>query len=144
MARKTETVTITFDGRDKGKVFVLTELPASEGEDWAMRAIFALMNAGVDIPEGLAQAGLSGLAALGFDALKRLPYEAAKPLFDGMLKCIHVQPSPGVVRPLIEDDIEEVATRLYLRKRILALHMDFFTAAAQSTSVQGAAMPTGA
>lgn len=144
MARKIESVTISFAGRDKGKVFVLTELPATEGEEWAMRALFALMNAGVEVPENIAQAGLSGLAAMGIDALKKLPFEAAKPLFDSMLKCIQVQPSPGIVRPLIEDDIEEVATRLFLRKRILALHMDFFTAAAQSTSVQGAATQTGA
>ena len=35
-----------------------------------------------------------------------------------------------VTRALVEDDIEEVATRLSLRKDILSLHIDFFTAVA--------------
>ena len=134
MARKQATVTISAEGRDKGKVFVLTELPAYEAEDWAGRALFALMNAGVDIPDNIAEAGLAGVAALGIKALTKLPYDSAKPLLDSMMKCVQIQPSPTVTRALVADDIEEVATLLTLRKQILGLHMDFSMAVAQSTS----------
>lgn len=134
MARKTVTVTIVEEGRDKGKVFVLTELSAYEAEEWAGRAIFALMNSGVAIPDNIAQAGLAGVASLGIQAISKLPFDAAKPLFDKMLECVQIQPSPNVTRALIDDDIEEVATLLTLRKRVLSLHVDFSMAVAQSTS----------
>ncbi len=134
MARKQQTVTISAEGRDKGKVFVLTELSAYEAEDWAGRALFALMNAGVEIPENIAQAGLAGVAALGMTALTKLPYDSAKPLLDSMMGCVKIQPSTNVVRALIADDIEEVATLLTLRKHVLGLHMDFSMPAAKSTS----------
>lgn len=134
MARKTATVTIDAEGRDKGKVFVLTELPAMQAEEWAGRALFAMMNSGVDIPENIAQAGLAGVAALGISALTKISFDAAKPLLDEMLGCIQFQPSPKVTRALIEDDIEEVATLIRLRKEIINLHLDFSTPAGQSTS----------
>ena len=134
MARKTATVTISAEGRDKGKVFVLTELSAYEAEDWAGRALFALMNAGVEIPDNIAEAGLAGVAAMGLKAIAKLPFDSAKPLLDKMMGCIQIQPSPTVTRALIPDDIEEVATLLTLRKQVLGLHMDFSMAAAPSTS----------
>lgn len=134
MARKTATVTISAEGRDKGKVFVLTELSAYEAEDWAGRALFALMNAGVEIPDNIAEGGLAGVAAMGFKAITKLPFDSAKPLLDKMMECVQIQPSPTVTRALIPDDIEEVATLLQLRKQVLGLHMDFSMAAAPSTS----------
>ncbi|MFU2050590.1 hypothetical protein [Bordetella hinzii] len=134
MARKQKTVTITEEGRDKGKVFILTELSAYEAEEWAGRALFALMNAGVQIPDNIAEAGLAGVATLGMAALTKLPYDSAKPLLDKMMACVEIQPSANVTRRLIADDIEEVATLLTLRKHVLGLHMDFSMAAAPSTS----------
>ena len=131
--RKTATITIDDAGRDKGKVFVLTEMSAYQSENWAARAIFAMMNAGVDIPDNIAEAGLAGVAALGVKSLTKVSFEAAKPLLDEMLDCVTIQPSPNVTRALVESDIEEVATLLRLRKEVLALHLDFFINAAAST-----------
>lgn len=139
MARKTQTVTIEREGRDKGKTFKLTELSAYESEEWAARALFALMNAGVDIPADIANAGLAGVVSLGISALTKLSFEQAKPLMDKMMACVEYQPSPKVTRPLIEDDIEEVATLVQLRESVLKLHTDFFTRAEPSTS--GSAKP---
>jgi hypothetical protein len=131
MARKQANVTIDGNGRDAGKVFVLTELSAAAAETWAGRALFAMLNAGVEIPDNIAQAGLAGIAALGINALTKLPFDAAKPLLDEMFECVKIQPSPNVVRALVDDDIEEVLTRLTLRREILKLHIDFFTDAGQ-------------
>lgn len=134
MARKQTTLTIGAEGRDKGKVFILTELSAYEAEEWAGRALFSLMNAGVEIPGNIAEAGLAGVAAMGMKAIAKLPFDSAKPLLDKMMDCVQIQPSPNVTRELMSGDVEEVATLFTLRKKVLGLHLDFFTAAAPSTS----------
>src|SRR5574338_1443535 len=132
MARATENYTITDDGRDKGKVFVITEMAAEQGEEWAMRALLALMANGVDLPEGVENAGMAAIAQIGIKALARLKWEDAKPLLDEMMGCVQFMPDPRkpmVVRPLFADDIEEIATRVKLRARVFALHTAFFKAA---------------
>lgn len=136
MARKVETITIDTKGRDKGKVFVLTELSPVAAEKWATKALFAMLNAGVDIPDNIAAAGLAGIAAMGIGALTKMPFESAEPLLDDMMQCIQIRPSPTITRNLIDDDIEEVSTLLTLRKEIFNLHMSFFTDGAESTSGQ--------
>lgn len=134
MARKVATITIDAQGRDHGKVFVITELSAYAAEEWAGRALFAMLNAGVEIPDNIAKAGLAGVAALGIGSLSKLSFDAAKPLLDEMMTCVQIQPSPKVIRALIDDDIEEVATLLTLRKEVFNLHLSFFTAGADPTS----------
>lgn len=129
--RKELTITIDAEGRDKGKSFFITELSAMRAEEWATRAIFAMMNAGVEIPEDIASAGLAGIAALGIQALSKVSFDAAKPLLDEMLSCVQFQPSPKVVRPLAEGDIEEVSTLIRLRKEVLGLHINFSTPASK-------------
>lgn len=145
MARKQKTITITAAGRDKGKAFLITELSAAEAEEWAARALFALMNAGVQIPDNIAKAGLAGLASVGLKALNSLKFEQAKPLFDKMMECVQLDMGRAGTRRLDDEDIEEVATRLLLRREIVALHLDFSQAAGQSTSASspGTAATTG-
>lgn len=130
MARKTTTVTIDGKGRDAGKHFLLTEMSASAAERWAARALLALVRSGVKIPDEAVEMGLAGIAQIGVDLLSGLSWELAEPLLDEMFACIQIIPDPAkphVVRGLVEDDIEEVATRLRLRREVLNLHIDFFT-----------------
>lgn len=132
--RKTSTLTIDREGRDKGKTFVLTEMSAADAERWALRAFFALMNTGVEIPADIAESGMAGIASMGLQAIGKLPYEAAESLLADMWDCVQIMPDPAkknVVRDLIEQDIEEVATRLEIRKAVFDLHTGFFTDAAQ-------------
>jgi len=134
MSRKTVTYKVTAKGRDLGKVFLLTELSTADAEDWAMRAFFALMNSGVDIPDDVAEMGLAGIASIGLGALGKIDYEKARPLLDKMMQCVQIIPDPSrpnVLRALDPTDIEEVATRLLLRKEVFALHVDFLTPAAR-------------
>lgn len=133
MARKTLTYTVTSEGRDKGKVFSITEMSAHQAERWAARLLFALMNSGIEVPEDVSTMGLAGVAKLGFKALGSIPFELAEPLLDEMFECVKIMPNPSnpnIVRGLVEDDIEEVTTRLILRKEVFGLHVDFFTNAA--------------
>ena len=132
MARKVTTVVIGNAGRDHGKVFKLTEMPATQAEKWAMRAFLAMSRNGIEIPEDIASAGLAGIASIGIKAIGGMNFVDAEPLMDEMFACIAIIPDaskPGVSRGLIEDDIEEVATRLRLRKEIFGLHTDFFSSA---------------
>jgi hypothetical protein len=128
MARKTENFTVTDEGRDKDKTFLLTEWPASKAEAWAIRALLALGAANVDVPEGVMNGGMSGLAAVGLKKLFALPYSAAGPLLDELMECVQVTPDPRrpqVKRALVETDIEEIRTRLALKWEVLKLHIDF-------------------
>ena len=43
MARKTATYIVESEGRDKGKQFLLTEMAVAKAEDWAIRAMLALV-----------------------------------------------------------------------------------------------------
>ncbi|EIK5991387.1 hypothetical protein LKA46_003246 [Salmonella enterica] len=133
MARKEKFITIDGQGRDKGKVFHLIEMPASQAEWWAMRAIMAMGRGGVDLPDDVRSMGMAALALEGLKALSKIPQEEAKPLMDEMMACIQFVPDPknhSVRRPLIEDDIEEIITRLDLRAEVFRLHVDFFSTAA--------------
>lgn len=143
--RKTKKVQITEEGRDKGKTFLITEMPAARAERWAMRALMAVADAGIDLPEAAAGAGMAGIAVLGIRAVFSIPFEKAEPLMNEMMTCVAFMwdARKDLTRPLVddgsdEDDIEEVATRLSLRSEVLELHTGFSVAAAISESLTAA------
>lgn len=139
MARKTLSVTITDEGRDNGKVFLLTELPASRAETWAYRAILALIAGGVELPDGFENMGMAGMAEIGVRALGGLKWEVAEPLLAEMWDCVKFIPDPSkpqIIRQLFEEDIEEIQTRVKLRAEVFKLHTDFLKAVANSASAK--------
>lgn len=132
MARRVKEVTITREGRDKGKTFVLTEFPADQGEWWAARV---LKRVGLrELPDGVDPAsGLAGLAAAGLEVLQKVPDDDIKPLLDEMMLAVRYKPeAPNAplqsILPGEYSQIEEMATRAELRKDVLLLHIGFFTA----------------
>lgn len=125
--RKEIIFTVEADGRDKGKQFIITEMSASAAEWWAIRAIMALSRGSQGLDFDPQTAGLYELAMLG---LRGLPYANAgeiRPLLDEMMGCITVRPdtSKTITRALIEDDIEEMQTRVDLRQAWIELHLGF-------------------
>lgn len=139
MARKEIDITITDEGRDQGKVFHIKEMPAMQAEQWAMRALMAVARSGVDIGQA-ASGGMQALAYLGIEAITKVHFEDVKPLLDEMLDCVSVKPNLknlAIVRPLMEEDIEEVQTLLQIRKEVLNLHLGFSNPADQSKSTLG-------
>lgn len=141
MARNTITYTVTDANRDNGKTFLITEMSAAQAEAWAMRAILALMDGKVELPEGVELEGMAGIAKIGIKALAGLRWEVAEPLMKEMFDCIQIIPDPSrpqIVRPLIEQDIEEIMTRVKLRGEVWALHTGFSVTAALSKSPQAA------
>ena len=145
MARRIASFTASA-GRDAGKVFRITEMPADQAERWAVKAFLAAAKGGVTLPENAAESGFAGIAQMGFSMLANMPPELAFELLDEMMACVQYQPNPAkpeVVRGLIADDIEEVMTRLQLRKAVFDLHVDFSQAAATSTSASPQAANAG-
>lgn len=137
MARKTERLTISQENRDKGKTFIITEMSADKAERWAIRAITALMNDSVSVPPGALNAGMAAIAAIGLNALSNLDFEVAEPLLAEMMSCVKIDMGNGIIRELLEGDcgdIEEVVTRLLLRKAVLELHLGFSLPAIPRTS----------
>lgn len=137
MARKIANYKVEDSGRDFGKVFVLTEMPASVAETWATKALLALIGNGVELPENFQRMGMAGMAEVGIRALAGLSFEIAEPLLAQMFDCVAIMPDPTkphIVRPLIEQDIEEVMTRIKLRAEVWKLHTDFLKAVAPSIS----------
>jgi hypothetical protein len=135
MARK-ELTYIAEDGRDKerGTKFKITEMPAAQAERWAMRALMALMKSGVQIPDNFEKLGMSGMAEMGIRAVAGLDWETAEPLLNEMMSCVQLIPDPTkpfFSRPLTDDDIEEISTRLKLRLEVFKLHTDFLQAVAK-------------
>lgn len=146
MARKTIDFTVTTEGRDLGKVFRIVEMPASQSERWGLRTMNAMSKALGGFPPGLLASGMQGLTAVGISAFARAHWDEIEPLMNEMFTCIQIVPNPanpGVVRPLIEDDVEEVSTRVLLRQEVLDLHLGFFKAAVSwiLTAAQQALQP---
>lgn len=135
MARKVSTYTVTAEGRDQGKQFLLTEMPATQGEMFAVRAFLALARSGITIPDGWQGMGFAALASLGIGALGQLPFHEAKPLMEELWTCVSAVPdknNQAFTRQLLESDVEEISTRLLLKMEVLKLHFDFFKAVGSS------------
>lgn len=130
MARKTKTIVIprSEGNRDSGKTFLITEMSAAQSEKWALRALGAIANSGMEIPEDVMRLGMGALVAVGFKGLLTMQFDEAEPLLDEMMDCIVIVPdpkNPAVVRPVDDEDIEDVTTRLSLRSEVFELHTGF-------------------
>ena len=126
--RKTKRVMITADGRDKGKMFLITEMSASQAERWAFRVFQALARTGIDVPEHVSNSGIAGMAIVGLKALGNMPLHEASDLMEEMFACIKIvrdTDHPDMAFGLMEEDIEEVATRVELRTEVFELHTGF-------------------
>lgn len=137
--RKTVTVTIDQDNRDKGKTFLITEMDAFKAEAWATRVLLAITN--IDLPEDFKSMGMEAIAKLGLQAISSIDYDVAKPLLDEMLECVQIV-MPATTRPLMNGDIEEVASILKIRKAVFELHTGFSLAELKSTSGSASAVQT--
>ncbi len=127
-SRKSASITIQTDGRDKGRSFIIQEWPATRVEKWAYRVLAALGRTGADMTGFMGGSGMQGLARAGFDNLLKIDPEVGWDLLDELMDCVRV-PLPNGTRPLVEEDIDEWGTRTFLKMEVLGLHMGFSTAA---------------
>jgi hypothetical protein len=136
--RKEKIVVIADDNRDKGKTFWIQEMSAARGEDWGLRALAAAARGGVDIQD-LAGKGLAGVAVLGIQSLFMASHADLRPLLDemfGQIKIIRDPKHPEETRfPILDDDIEEIETRVKLRWEVINLHVNFSMLGAPSKPI---------
>jgi hypothetical protein len=143
--RKTQEIVIPgvpseeLGARDNGKIFLLTEMPAEEGELWAAQALLLLEQAGVKGASEQHGKGMAGVAAVAKEGELAQVRALQDPSLASMWKHVKFQPADRKVppQPLFAGDacqIEEIGTRLMLRGAFLALHINFFTHRKGSTS----------
>lgn len=127
MARRQTTYTVE-GGRDDGKVFVITEMPAATAERFAWKVMCACAAGGLNIPIEALKSGWSGLSQLGPRILTSIPYAELSPLLDEVMQCIAIAPNQNdqsKTRRVDPDDIEEITTLITLRLEAFKLHADF-------------------
>ncbi len=125
--RKTKEIAIAREGRDKGKTFLLEEMPADQAERWLMRMLEAVSKSGADVSVAVRLGGYAGLYSLGIRALLGAPYALTEPLYAELMECVKIK-EPAVTRKPTADDIEEVQTRLLLKDEVFKLHTGFSVA----------------
>jgi hypothetical protein len=148
MARKTKVVQVTEGtaetNRDHGKTYLLTEMPAAQGLKWVIRGVLALGRANVEVPPGMAEAGMAGWAVVFLRMISSMSFADAEPLLDELMTCVQVMPderNPAVVRRLVDGDAEEITTLVRLQQEVLALHENFSVAAVLSMLISGTSAP---
>lgn len=124
--------------RDKGKLFRITEWSAAKAENWGMRMMLAANSGAGELPLNLSGIGMEGIAIIGINAFLRGAVAPGTliPLLDELLECVKIirdPKRPDVVTDIVsDDDVEEVATRMWLRGEVLSLHLGFSVGAALS------------
>ena len=152
MARKTKTITLE-KGRDKGKSFLITEMPVTRADKWANTALLAMLRGGVDVgnvnfgliadtigvgdaPKIDPMGGMLELARITIAGLGNVTETVGQELLDQLINdCAQVVSSGGVVRQMlsIDDEIEDLKTLWMLRKESFLLHIDFLADGSSQT-----------
>jgi hypothetical protein len=125
MTRRTKIFTVDDKkSRDDGKSFLITEMVAEAAEWWAIKVLLGI---GMTETEIDFNAPLAQMAKQGFAGIFKMDPDRAKPLLDEMMQCVRVKlPNSADSRDLLPNDIEEISTRMLLRKEVLEVHVDFF------------------
>lgn len=146
--RRTASFTVEREGRDKGGVFVIQEMPALPATDWFLRAMQLLARSGADVPADIFGAGPAGFVTLGIGTvltgLGKAPWFEVKPLLDELLTCVVSYQPPGGHSPLTGHaiifgqgkgggQVEDGATILQLYEEVVSLHLGFSMVARLST-----------
>ena len=128
-----------FDGtrdRDLGRHFLITEWSAAKADDWMMRMVLAANRGGGTMPMDLRGIGAEGIAVLFLNTFLRgnISSDELIPLWNELLECVKIVRDPKAIdrntgqpaaTDVINDDIQEVATRQWLRSEVLGLHINF-------------------
>ena len=146
--RKTKIITIVSEpgkeNRDTGKRYLITEMPSSAGERWGVRAGMAMLHAMPELPQDPQGMGLANIAKIGFQMFAGANTLEVQALMDELMDYVQILPTAGndtFARKLLEEDIEEISTRMLLKGEAFELLTGFSIAANLSkVSKAGAAL----
>ncbi|MCW4590424.1 hypothetical protein NO263_07515 [Gluconacetobacter entanii] len=134
MARKSIEYTVTSDGEDNGKVFVITRMSAFEADKWGRHVLQAAIRSGAAIPDTMVANGIAGLAGAGISIFGAIDPDTTDRLLSRLMECVQIRRDPAhpeVVQKLLPVDIEEIETVATLQKEAFMLHVGFFRGAAR-------------
>lgn len=143
-----EQVVVIEKGRDAGKKFLITEMPAYKFDNLAMRMLAAVASSGVSLTNfisestGIAIDNIGDLAALkeidpldgaigllnaSFNVFGMIPTSVSMPILDELLSCVQFIPDGGRARPINHDlgDVEDFRTLWKLRFDAYMIHVSF-------------------
>lgn len=129
-----ETTFTATNGRDKDKVFLITELPAIQADEWAGKLFNEACLAGVDLKnvdlmnlDTKSMKGMVEISAMIITLIGRIPAERARELkFELLNKCVQIVPTGGQPRMVIwNDEIKEFATFTILFLQVIKLIAGF-------------------
>lgn len=132
---KTKTVTIE-KGRDKGKTFLITEMPAIEADYWAHGLVEQAANSGVNLKnvdvlnlDTKSMAGMIEIGAAVMTIIGRIPKDISTEMkFDLLKKCVKIIPTGGEARQCMWDqEILDFPNYTFLAAHVIGLHIDFLT-----------------
>ena len=130
---KSKTITIEFDGSDKGKTFKITEMPLIQADRWAWSIGHGMMRGGlhasdIDVNklDFKTNGGILEFAKLGVAAFGGIDRELLFELMDELTNsCVQAVSSDGIVRRLEDSDITSIKTLNYLRLQAIDIHVEF-------------------
>lgn len=130
---KTKTVTIE-KGRDAGKTFLITEMPAIQADEWAHRLLEQAANSGVDLKNvdvlNIDTSDMKGMIEIGaqvFTILGKIPAEVSRQMkFDILDRCVRIVPTSGDARICVWDqEILDFANFTILAAQAIGIHIGF-------------------
>lgn len=136
---RTKDIAIT-EGDDKGKTFVVHQMPLLAGDRWANRVALALCKSGVDIsgltvtdkdgkPLFRGLMDITGIVNVALKALGGVDDQVAQELLDELMRHVKFRLPDGSARSLnIESDISSIQTLWKLRIEAIKVNLDFLAA----------------
>ncbi len=148
MARIKKTVAVEKDGRDKDKLFEITEMSAWDTNQWGIRCAKQLAKSGIDLPQEIVDLGIAGVVSTfkksliskskeadeyGSSFVKAFMVLAAGVeeeklfiLLNDLLSCVKFKNKKGdAMDLLIDEHIEDSSTLNLLYSEVFQLH-NFF------------------
>lgn len=130
---KTKNFTIP-EGRDEGKVFKITEMPALKADEWAHKLLEQASRSGVDLKnvdvlslDTKSMAGMIEIGAAVFTILGRIDYQTSREMkFDLLNTCVRIVPTDGKPRECLwGDEIKDFQNFTLLAAQAIGIHIDF-------------------
>jgi hypothetical protein len=130
---KTKIVTIE-KGRDKGKSFKITEMPAIQADEWAHHLLEQATLSGVDLKnvnilnlDTKSMAGMIEIGAAIITIIGRIPREESRALkFDLLDRCVQIIPKAGEPRMCMWDqEIKDFENFTILAAHAVGIHINF-------------------
>lgn len=130
---KTKNFELTSE-RDKGKKFLITELPAIQADEWAHELVYEASIAGMNLREidvlNVDTKSMQGMIEIGTvvaTTLGRIHHKRSRELkFDLLDKCVQIVPTGGEPRACMwASEIEDMQNFSILFAQALAIHVSF-------------------